>query len=169
MSEDPIEYWKLCEELTVFQAASLIGQEDPADEIEATPEEMSHFRGYTAVLEALKHAIRSARLRANVAHDVVPSYSAKPRPDFTDEEWPNVVAIDQIPISDPVYGEWILTKEPNWEKTTVEVAELKRWLDSRGIRTGFFFQEKPVRPEYLEPSHPHYSPRLAAAVGAWQV
>jgi len=50
------------------------------------------------------------------------------------------------------------------------------WLKSRGMTTGFFFPEAngtpatapASTPDYLNPDHPHYTPKLAAAVKAWQ-
>ena len=35
------------------------------------------------------------------------------------------------------------------------------------IKTGFFFPEKAVAQDYLDPKHPRYAPKLAAAVFAW--
>ena len=54
-------------------------------------------------------------------------------------------------------------------KSTVEVNSLKEWLLGKGINTGFFFPGNATSlPGYLAPSHPRYSPRLAAAIKAWQ-
>lgn len=53
--------------------------------------------------------------------------------------------------------------------SNIEVASLKEWLSSKGISTGFFFaSESSALPGYLNPSHPRYVPRLAAAIKAWQ-
>jgi len=35
------------------------------------------------------------------------------------------------------------------------------------LKTGFFFPETIVSPDYLDPKHPRYAPKLAAAVLAW--
>lgn len=51
--------------------------------------------------------------------------------------------------------------------TTVTVEDVRRWLVSRGFRTGFFFPEASDAPDYLDPKHLRYAPRLAAAVNAW--
>src|SRR5262249_33249883 len=55
---------------------------------------------------------------------------------------------------------------PLWEKATILVEDLQAWLKSRGVQNGFFFRE-PQGPDYLSPSHPNYSPKLAAAIAAW--
>jgi hypothetical protein len=52
-------------------------------------------------------------------------------------------------------------------ETTVSLDDLRVWLASRGVRTGFFFPEAIDAPDYLNPRHPRYAPRLAAAVNAW--
>ncbi|MBV7459056.1 MULTISPECIES: hypothetical protein [unclassified Acidovorax] len=52
----------------------------------------------------------------------------------------------------------------------IDVDALKRWLISRNLRPPFFFPDEEVHkgePDYLNPKHPRYSGRLAAAVNAW--
>lgn len=51
----------------------------------------------------------------------------------------------------------------------VEVEDLRAWLASRGITTGFFFPNREEgQPGYLDKSHPNYAPKLAAAIRAWE-
>lgn len=52
--------------------------------------------------------------------------------------------------------------------TTVAVDDLTQWLAGRGMRSGFFFPEGTRTLDYLDPTHKRHSPRLAAAVTAWQ-
>jgi hypothetical protein len=49
----------------------------------------------------------------------------------------------------------------------VEVEPLRKWLAGRGFSTGFFFPEPRHSQDYLDPRHPRYAPKLAAAVQAW--
>ncbi len=49
----------------------------------------------------------------------------------------------------------------------VKVASLKSWLSSKGFRSSFFFPDATEGPEYLNPKHPRYSKKLAAAVEVW--
>ena len=53
-------------------------------------------------------------------------------------------------------------------KTYITVASVKTWLVSRGVKTGFFFPVGADAADYLDPKHPRYAPKLAAAVKAWQ-
>ena len=46
--------------------------------------------------------------------------------------------------------------------------DLRTWLKSRGIKTGFFFPSPEEAPDYLSVFHDHYSPKLAAAIEAWK-
>jgi hypothetical protein len=55
---------------------------------------------------------------------------------------------------------------PLWDDATIMVEDLRAWLKKRGVETGFFFP-RPAGPAYLSPVHPHYSPKLAAAICAW--
>ena len=56
---------------------------------------------------------------------------------------------------------------PDWKLTTVTVDNVRKWLASRGVRTEFLFPGATNAPDYLNPEHPRYAPRLAAAVNAW--
>ena len=53
------------------------------------------------------------------------------------------------------------------QATNIQVEDLCTWLTDRGINSGFFFADNPDRPNYLNPTHPRYAPKLAAAVKAW--
>lgn len=53
-------------------------------------------------------------------------------------------------------------------ETLVDVEDLRSWLVLRGVRSEFFFPDAVDAPDYLDPSHPRYAPKLAAAVHAWQ-
>lgn len=51
----------------------------------------------------------------------------------------------------------------------VEVEDLCAWLEVRGLTTGFFFPDRAAgQPGYLDQNHPHYAPKLAAAIRAWE-
>ena len=50
----------------------------------------------------------------------------------------------------------------------LNVDDLKKWLFSNGIRKHFFFFPEEPEGEFLSRKHPRYSPKLAAAVRAWQ-
>jgi len=130
---DALDYWRLCDELSVVQAALLIAGEDPSGTQDYIDQWRAENRpeGYTAAKAALVNAIRGKRLRANIAE-----YE-----DFA---------------------------EPNWHLTTISVEDLRVWLRSRGINTGFFFPEPQADPDYLSQFHDNYSPKLAAAIEAWK-
>lgn len=50
----------------------------------------------------------------------------------------------------------------------VNVSSLKEWLSKKGFKSGFFFPDSRPDKDYLDKSHPNYSPKLAAAIMAWQ-
>jgi hypothetical protein len=54
------------------------------------------------------------------------------------------------------------------DKTKVAVGALKVWMRTKGVRNDFFCPDVLGMPGYLDPSHPNYAPKLAAAVRAWQ-
>jgi hypothetical protein len=65
---DSLDYWRLCDELSVVQAALLIVGEDPSQLQERIDTTGAHARpeGYDAAKAALVHAIRGKRLPARI-------------------------------------------------------------------------------------------------------
>ena len=148
MSEPAIsEYWRLCDELTVQQAVLLIVGIDPASEAA----ECEHWkpqerpRGYSPVKQALCAALR----KEEVTGKNIPIYECD---------------INGNPLRD-------IDGTTDVYASTVEVVSLVRWLRSRGMNTGFFFPQEDStsgEPDYLNPNHLRYAPKLAAAVRAWE-
>jgi hypothetical protein len=136
---DSLDYWRLCDELSVVQAALLIVGKDPSeiqDAIDSQPPADIPV-GYSAAKSALINAIRRKQLRANIVRQG------------------DVRGSEDFPTG------------PDWYYTTVNVDELKLWLSSRGVGSGFFFPVAKRGPDYLLTDHPSYSPKLAAATYAW--
>jgi hypothetical protein len=129
--EDPLYYWRICDALTVIQAALLIIGEDPS-----VTRPKDRPTGFDAVETALINAIEGKRLPAKVTQ---------------------IEAVDEYdgPVTDL-----------NLHRTTILVEDLRSWLKSRGVTTGFFFPQ-PEGPGYLSSSHPCYSAKLAAAISVW--
>jgi hypothetical protein len=142
---EALDYWRLCEALSVSQAALLIVGVDPSVIQERVDHSHDSPHGYDAARTALINAIEGGRLRAtNAEVDVLV-------PSATDDwlEPPDSVTV------------------PDWNNTKIKVEDLRTWLRSRGINTGFFFPEPEIGPVYLCGTHPNYAPKLAAAVEAW--
>jgi hypothetical protein len=139
-----LDYWRLCDELSVINAALLVVGEDPGSSAAYVENWDSDKRpvGYEAAKAAIVSAIRNKLLNGYLA----------PRYAYND----NGFATEAIP------GTLDITE------STVDVASLKEWLACRGFRSGFFFPEATGAPDYLDPEHRHYAPKLAAAVKAWQ-
>lgn len=76
---------------------------------------------------------------------------------------------DSILSSDarPEDGVIYILKEPDWEQTTIEIDDLKRWFSARGVAPQFFFPQG-VADGFRDRSHPRYSAKLATAVAAWE-
>lgn len=141
-----LEIWRLCEQYTVVQAALLIAGHDPATarQVEQLqPEERPP--GY----EAAKNALAQQLDR--------------------DTWFGRVVELDEAHN----YRNGSTYTEVNVEKSIVWRHRIKSWLYDQGIQSGFFFPNKISEPNasvpgYLNPDHPRYAPKLAAAVRAWK-
>jgi hypothetical protein len=129
-----LDYWHLCDELSIVQAALLVVGEDPA------LVEISNLSEGPAGYEAAKNAISKALRAGRIKGQFVPQYYGN---------------------SEPINGSIDILE------STVDVTSLQEWLVSRGMSSGFFFA-RPSQPGYLNPEHPRYAPKLAAAVTAWQ-
>jgi hypothetical protein len=139
-----LEYWRICDELTIVQAGLLIAGRDPSVDGEYIEswEPAKWPLGYAAAKTAISNALR----RKKITGEVFPVYDY----DF------NGNACGEIPGSIDV------------RKSRVEVESLRTWLAGRGLKTGFFFPQPQVRQDYLDSKNPRYAPKLAAAVLAWE-
>jgi len=181
---DEMDYWRLCDELNVVQAALLIVGENPAGN--PASEEPIHADsveryavdnrpvGYEAAKTALTHALISYAKYC----EEVEQFNRMPPDEHTTSSWEalrpvkshsltgNYVPryetdINGNPIS-PIAGSIELYQ------STVHVPALKEWLRERGFASGFFFPREGEMPDYLDPRNPRYAPKLAAAVRAWE-
>jgi len=149
---DEFDYWRLCDELSVSQAAQLIIGVRPGEveAMESVGKELlpRSLAAYKTNIEAAESAVGNALLGRRLAGQI--RYQV-------DHNWDN---ISECMVEQE-------TDRPDWERSTVLVEDLKQWLWSRGLRTGFFFPDETHNPDYLNPNHPRYAPKLAAAVRAW--
>lgn len=179
---ESLDHWRLCDELTVLQAALLMVGVDPNSEEGVDCEGWKPHEqraGYGAAKSALCHAILAGRLPATVRRSArVRSWDEEPRDgerhtksvhvfpsDWIEEGSPDLR--DSQPWEPIVTSGVIYRAEPDWGLTTVSVEALRGWLTNRGVRTGFFFPTAPDAPDYLDPRHARYAPKLAATVRAW--
>lgn len=142
--EEGLSYWRLCDELSVIQAALLITGRDPSKESEYVETHEMHNRphGYEAAKTAIANALRRDAIKGQLIPVFEHDINGNPCGAIED-------SIDRA-------------------ESRVEVESLRVWLKSRGIRTGFFFPDATDAPDYLDPQNPRYAPKLAAAVMAWQ-
>lgn len=142
--KESIDYWRLCDELTVVQAALLTVGSNPGDSGGNTD---SWFSGeYPAGYEPAKTAISKAIKKGLIESEIVPEPES--------DSYGNVI------------GEMEGTVDIH--NTTVKVDSLREWLASRGFKQGFFFPEPLESAGYLDPNNPRYAPKLAASVRAWE-
>jgi hypothetical protein len=172
---DELDYWRLCDELNVVQAALLIVGEDPstakyteAMEVENRP------KGYEAAKTAITHAlIKYAAYRTEYERvDNLPwDASSSSIYDQVESHRLNSLKGSVISVWDTDFNgnpyQIIQGSIELWQ-STVDVAALKVWLKERGFSSGFFFPVSDDTPDYLDPRNPRYAPKLAAAVHAWQ-
>jgi hypothetical protein len=140
-NDDDLDFWRLCDEVSVQEAALLVAGVSPAH-CSAVERWASNDRptGYDAAKTAILNAFRSGKIPGTVVEEIDRNSHGDEYP------VPNTVSIN----------------------SRVEVDGLRKWLQSRGLRTGFFFPAELGSPDYLNPLNPRYAHKLAAAVRAWQ-
>jgi hypothetical protein len=122
------------------------GDQDP--DVAAKKDNAPHL--FRTALDTLVRAVQAETLAASVVYLGERRYIREPDGSTSDMRW--------LPAGDFVTG-----------RTTVSLDNLRTWLASRGVTSGFFFPQGTNEPDYLNPSAPHYAPKLAAAVRAWQL
>lgn len=141
---ESMDYWRLCDELSIIQAALLLAECDPGSgsgyaenwDMDKRP------TGY----EAAKTAITNAFRRGTIKGKLIPTYEY------------DINGNQGGAIEDSI----------NLFESRIDVESLRQWLETRSVRTGFFFPTATDAPDYLDQKNPRYAPKLAAAVRAWQ-
>lgn len=177
---DDLDYWRLCDELNIVQAALLVVGEnaDQAEYVESW-DVQNRPRGY----EAAKHAICIGLKKYRAYQEELAKLSLESEGIFIDED----AIIDENPylinmligtiegslmaeieydINGVEVGE--LSNSISLLESTVNVESLKKWLRFKGFTSGFFFPEPTTTMDFLDVNHSRYAPKLAAAVSAWQ-
>lgn len=141
LDPDDFDFWRLCDELTIMEAALLVAGVSPAvsSTVETWPTH-KRPRGYEAAKTAIQNALRKQAIPGTIIEHEERDFNGN---------------------FDTIGGTVSLSSR-------VEVDGLRSWLMTRGLRDGFFFPQQSDSPDYLDPSNPRYAPKLAAAVRAWQ-
>jgi hypothetical protein len=138
---DDLDFWRLCDEMSVFEAALLVAGKSPGQMpyVEQWDPD-KRPRGYEAAKTAIANALRGGRIKGTVVPEFTRDFNCDP---------------------EPIQGTVSVSSR-------VEVASLKEFLADRGFRRGFFFPDRTETPDYLDPGNSRFAPKLAAAVRAWQ-
>jgi len=181
MTLSKMDYWRLAGELSVIDAVILITGNDPSqmhdlyqhedvDEYELV--QTTGYEGFDATFKALRNAIFSNRLRATLAFkadnlaglgDRRPAISALVRAAGLDLKVTSSWKLNTFRDA----ADLLVTEEPDWQETTVDVDDLKTWLAGKGLYPEFFFSGDRAE-GFRDKKHHRYSPKLACAVAAWE-
>ncbi len=144
---EKMDYWRMCEDFSVAQAALLIIGLDPSDHTGLMGRQVhdEYPENFNAVFSALTNAVISKTLKAEVRNIIEEGFDPEAEGYYKAE-----------------------TDEPDWNKTMISVDDIRTWLESRGVKQGFFFPQATETQDYLDPRHMKYSPKLAAAIKSWQ-
>jgi hypothetical protein len=179
-----LDYWRLCEELNIVQAALLIVGENPdygeyVEDWNADKRPDGYEAAKTAVCGGLKNFIRYEKECADLEQETANFQLDYPNAlNLLDESHDYLSNLSGRSIE----GTFIKQSELDANggnlgfiegtldlyKSTVNAESLKQWLRVKGITAGFFFPEPVTTMDFLDPSNSRYAPKLAASVKAWQ-
>ena len=138
-------YWRLCDELTIRQAAFLIVGIDPDSETGVKSRDWRKDErpaGYGAAIQALTSKLLASVITGTHIQEIETDMNGNP--------------IGEIDGSTDV------------DRSTVNTDSVAKWLQGKGYKAGFFFPEGVSAPDYMNSKDARYAPKLAAAVSAWQ-
>lgn len=138
------DLWRLCDQLSIIQAALLVAGHDPSN-LQEYIENYDHDkrpRGYEAAKAAISRGLMDQTIKGQLFEEQDHDMNGNP--------------------AGPIEGSIDL------KLSVVNVADLKLWLADRGLTTGFFFPKKVDGAEFLDPDHDRYSQKLAATISAWR-
>lgn len=167
--------WNLSEDLSVFDAAALVAGYNPTI-VERCRNDTSfddNFHRYSIAFKAISNSITNNRLNASLRYESRDYGYADEMADieFSDAEYVKARGLtrekDEVFVDNDNGQPFFYKATPDWSMSTISRDDLVKWLSSRGITTGFFFQTGFSKVNYLNPDHPRYAPKLAAAINAW--
>ncbi len=167
------DLWNLCEDFSVADTAALIAGYNPSM-VERCANDTFFDRAfprYHIALKALTNAINNSKLKAAVRFFAREYGYADQMSDIEYSEAEYVQTFGSTAEEDEQLAadhSCFYKPFPDWRLSTVSRDDLVTWLSGRGVRTGFFFSDATDAPDYLDPKNPRYTPKLAAAVRAWQ-
>lgn len=180
---EELDYWRLCEEFNIVQAALLVVGEDPSLAEYAENWQLENRpKGYegakTAICGGLKNFVRykneSDELEAQTENLRV-EYSYAPDMLVENEDYLSslcsrsisgtLVRQSELDINGNDTG--FIEGTVDVYRSMVNADSLKRWLRLKGFTTGFFFPDPVETMGFLDPLHSRYAPKLAATVRAW--
>lgn len=148
------QIFALMDSFSIIEAAALIAGHPPSNcrFDDYNGEEYVYLSSASeeekATFDLARSSIRRAIEHSGLEATIKTSYHQVLYKEDFDDAWKAVAAIDE-------------------KHTTIDRDDLVGWLAARGCYPEFFFPER-LQQDYLNPEHPHYSPKLAAVVAAWQ-
>jgi hypothetical protein len=179
-----LDYWRLCEELNIVQAALLVVGENPdcAEYVEDQEVE-NRAKGYeaakTAICGGLKNFIRYEKeyldfeIQTNnlqLDYPDVPNLLEENHGYLSNLSGRSIegTLIQQSDFDMNGNNVGFIVGTIDFYKSTISAESLKQWLKVKGFSSGFFFPEPITTMDFLDPSNSRYAPKLAASVRAWQ-
>ncbi len=141
------DLWCLSEDFSVVDAAALIAGYNPVMLQRCRND--SHFdrvfSRYHVAMEGLSGAVSNGRIKANIRYSARENGYVDHLADIDSAELTSwIVEHGTTKADDETLADdqsCLFKSFPDWGLTTVTREDLKAWLASRGVKSGFFFQD----------------------------
>jgi len=170
---DEMDYWRLVPHYTIVEVSALIIGLLPECIVPANSDDSLH-RDFLAILDCIEderfQPIYTAVVRSILSNDLECAKAAHLIAEISKEQgWPRGYVSDGTFHKTAAYSKKI-PREICFDAAFITFDEVKKWLGSKGITTGFFFPHLAVEstPSYLNKNNLCFPPKLYAAVRAWE-
>ena len=162
-----MDLWSLSDELSILNAVYLMIGEDPSDYPYFVMKDFDHAipNGFRPAFDAMTSAIKSGRLKATICHNVYIADKDIYGITYPSINQSSIEAIFQGKEQEETVN---VDLEPNWSKSTVAVDDLKQWLKSKGVTTGFFFPDADFSSQADFDTSAINAPELKIAFETWR-
>ena len=144
--DNAFDYWRLCDELSVFQAILLTLDFNPTHNESFNWEKALSVElpeGYKALKTAIQKSIENGTIQGEIIYSLYDEMTG----DITNQN----------------------ERYMNLDHSYINVKSYVEYLSSKNFKSSrFFFPDNTDNRDYLDKNHPHYSPKLAMTIKAWE-
>ena len=165
--DSPFYEWQFADELNVFDITKLLMGIDPSGHVDDQIDFYSNESIFSPIFKSIQYAVECGTIKATIRRRAYnKNKKVHPILEFAQVTGYNYHNEGLGDMNNFEYLTYLIRID--WDLTTIEIKDLKRWLHSKGQRPSIFFSLEDHIPEYCNPCHHSFSISLKAAHDAWK-